>query len=88
LKKKAHLNYRKVQCCFNCIHVFNDYNWDDSGCYYCTNRAAKRPKCGSVAQQEERFAHETYAEESEAWRKWANINQVKEDMVCDNWKEK
>jgi hypothetical protein len=45
--------YKVQDGCHNCVHVFEEYDYDSPICLFCTRQAPERPICGSVCLGEE-----------------------------------
>ena len=85
-------NYRLLDACENCKHVFTKSDHDSEDYYYCALNAGKRPKCGSGFMDESHGCHLPVEQRREAWRKgdrlwedWAKGREVGPRGKCDNW---
>jgi hypothetical protein len=83
--------YAKTDGCHDCKHSILTYEYDGPDLLYCTfGDTESRPKCGSVAMQEQfgrdaegnRRSIDDFGEECEAWDKWAEPRLVDEFGVC------
>jgi len=91
-------NYRKVNGCWNCLHVFMLVVQDDPHCWYCNN-TCDRPPCGVCNYKTHKECHlhaedgtvlpdEEMMRRSQAWYAWADKHEVDAYGICDNWKER
>lgn len=91
--------YKSLDGCWNCIHVFVYYEYDDGARFYCTQDGEKRPLCGSIAMDEDFGAvlesigikiedknHDIeYSKLMDDWEKWEKIHGVNESGICDEY---
>lgn len=83
-------NYRNQvfdKTCGSCIHLFIKCEYDEYHECYCV-KDTLRPKCCSVKMNE--FESNYYSITGKiwsygAWEDWANIHNVNEHGVCDDW---
>lgn len=91
-------SYREVQYkCRNCKHCLVMHEYDEPDQYYCHIDGSDRPKCGSVAmdeniwdityenEAEKEQAHELAMKEEAIWDKWAKSHKVDASGTCDEW---
>ena len=88
-------SYKIQDGCHNCSHCFIRSEYDDGSTYYCTFHDPNRPKCGSVAMNEN-WSHinkitgksEFDPETMDKWYIWENNKEVFPSGICKFWKNK
>jgi hypothetical protein len=56
--------------------------------YFCTFDGSERPRCGSVAMENEHwdlYSDDEFSTQLEAWHKWADPRRVASFAVCDSY---
>lgn len=81
-------DYHTQNGCYNCIHVFEHWEFDEGPFFYCTLNAPPRPYSGDKKLGEEFASDDDTANPSyprsgwEVWREWSNGRRVLEFCIC------
>lgn len=82
-------SYRTQDGCYNCKHAFILFEYDCSDEYFCTKDGTKRPKCGSIAMNNEEYDYNIFSEKEilkqmDDWNNWQSSRQVKPYGICNS----
>jgi len=86
-------SYRSQDSCVNCMACFILKEYDSPDTYYCTWRASKRPRCGSVYMDEgfcsagKKYDRGQFRDLMDIWDKWSVGRQVMPMGICNMWRK-
>lgn len=94
-------SYKVQNGCYNCAKVFRMSEYDEPNVYFCHIDGSERPKCGSVAMEEDAEDipyegdnitkewcgrnREFKSKQWDLWDAWAAPREVASWGICDNW---
>ncbi len=79
-------SYKELDICRNCVHVFDDWDWEVPSYYYCTLNAPSRPRSYRGEGWDSESTDAKYHEKR--WDEWSKGREVKLNGTCLRFEQK